>query len=305
MKRIATLTLLAIGILAVSGRTIAQTRPSDAPTSILYEITGGGIARPSYLLGTIHVSCAADIVPISAIEPFIDKTDQMLMELDLDDPAELKYIAGNVMIPNGKTIADHLSPEELAKVDAMTTSVLGYPASAVKTLKPWVLAVLIMTSPKTIGCEPEKYDLSLVQKAVEKKRPVIGLETAAAQLALFDTKPIATQAKELYKMSLDLEKWVNQLKDVRKAYRSRDVEKLFELISEQMKEDKELAERMLDKRNAAWIDKIATHVRSKSTFIAVGAGHLGGKKGLISLLRSRGYEIRPVKVAERANVGGN
>jgi uncharacterized protein YbaP (TraB family) len=72
------------------------------------------------------------------------------------------------------------------------------------------------------------------------------------------------------------------LKKLMAAYRSRDPEQLHELTKNQMKDDEKFLARLIDDRNAAWIPKLEATFKEKSTFVAVGAGHLGGSKGVIN-----------------------
>ena len=51
---------------------------------------------------------------------------------------------------------------------------------------------------------------------------------------------------------------------------------------------------LLDNRNKNWIGKLKKLLPEKSLFIAVGAGHLIGEKGLIALLRKEGYTLTPL-----------
>lgn len=297
MKRPNLFTLLFLGIGVFATVTVnGQTKTKADLPSLLYEVSGKGSARSSYLLGTFHAVCPADMVPFETLDPYLTRTDQVLMEVDLDDPSELGSLAAGVLIPGGKTWKDFLTPEQFAKVDAMTMSMLGYSAENVKAIKPMMLSVLIVTSPKVAGCTPNTYDLSLMQIAASKKKPVIGLETVAEQFAMIDSKPIEKQAKELYEMSLDPQKSIRQFKELSAAYKSRDTDKLVEISAVQMKDDRAFAKRLLDDRNVAWVPKIEDLIKSTPTFIAVGAAHLGGEKGLIRLLRARGYDVRPIKL---------
>jgi uncharacterized protein YbaP (TraB family) len=218
------------------------------------------------------------------------------MEVDLDDPSELQSMAAGMTIPDGKTLKDFLTAEQFAKVDAMTMSMLGFSVENVKTIKPIMLSMLIVISPKVVGCTPITYDTSLTKIATAKAKPVVGLETAAQQLAMMDSKPFSQQAKELYEMSLDPQKAIGQLKELVTAYKDRDSDKLFEIAAEQVEEDKVFFKRLLDDRNHAWISKLEVAFREKPTFVAVGAGHLGGRNGVLNLLRARGYEVRAVKL---------
>ena len=62
-----------------------------------------------------------------------------------------------------------------------------------------------------------------------------------------------------------------------------------------MKEQDYSQEKMLDGRNARWIPVIEKAVRSMPTFIAVGGGHLGGKRGVVALLRAKGFKLKPIR----------
>jgi uncharacterized protein YbaP (TraB family) len=55
-------------------------------------------------------------------------------------------------------------------------------------------------------------------------------------------------------------------------------------------------EALLDKRNQNWIPLIEKNITSKPTFIAFGAGHLGGKNGVVALLRAKGYTLTPIRL---------
>ncbi|MFL6467588.1 MAG: TraB/GumN family protein, partial [Pyrinomonadaceae bacterium] len=280
-----------------------QTSAVQASNSLLYEISRKDLAKPSYIFGTIHAICPADMIPVEGLTSYVDKSDQLLMEIDLDDPLEIGSMAKVLMIPGGKTIKDFLTTEQFQKVDEMTRSLLGYPAENVKTIKPTLLSVMIMSSPKAIGCTPSAYDVSLMQMAVAKKKPIVGLETVELQMKVLDSKPLDVQAKDLYAMSLDPQKYIRDFQALTSIYKEQDAEKLFERSTTATPGDKEFQVKLLDERNNAWIPKIESAIKGNATFIAVGAAHLGGKVGIIKLLRSKGYSLRPIRLAPRAADG--
>jgi len=197
---------------------------------------------------------------------------------------------------DGKTLKDFLTADELAKVDEMLKNYLGVPVANLMTIKPSMLTILTLTRPKAMGCTPVTFDLDLMKSAVAKKKPVVGLETVASQVKVLDSMPLDKQAKGLYKMSLDPPKAIAELKKLMDVYKTQDIEKLFKATSSQATEDKEFHARLLDDRNMSWIPKLEVAFKEKPTFVAVGAGHLGGKRGVIKLLRSKGYDVRPVKL---------
>lgn len=290
MKKLALATLSVLVTFAASSLVSAQ------EPSLLYKVTGNGLEKPSYIFGTFHAICSTEMIPLANLETYLDQTDELVMEIDMDDATEMGSMVGAVAMPDGKTLKDLLTPDQLVKVDELTRNYLGVPAETVKSIKPSTLMVLLMTRPKAIGCDPVTYDLDLMKSAVAKKKPVVGLETVALQIKVLDSIPLEKQAKNLYEMALDPPKVIGELKKLMAVYKTQDVEKLFKATSSQKTEDREFQMRLLDERNAAWIPKLQVAFKEKPTFVAVGAGHLGGKKGVLSLLRKKGYKVDPVKL---------
>lgn len=285
--------LLALGVTLPAAAFGQSKKAGDAP-SLLYQVTGNGLSRPSYIFGTFHAICAAEMVPFENLDTYLTETDQLLMEIDMDDTAEMQSMTKGIMIPGGKTLKDVLTAEKFAKVDEMMKNYLGYSVEIVKMVKPFMLTVMVLTSPKAIGCTPTVYDLKLMQSAVTKKKPVVGLETVASQFAVIDSKTLEEQADDLYEMAEDPQKSIGELKKLMGAYKTRDVENLFQMASKGESKDEKFMTRLLDDRNRAWIPKLETAFQTKPTFVAVGAGHLGGKNGVIRLLRKKGYKVTPV-----------
>ncbi len=296
MKKTTLIITSLLVVCAASLTAYAQAKASEDSVSLLYKVTGKGLTRPSYIFGTFHAICSSEMVPIEKLDTYLTQSDQLMMEIDMDDAVEMGSMGKAVIIPDGKTIKDFMTAEQFAKVDAMITNLLGYSAENVKMVKPSMLMVLAVTSPKAIGCTPTVYDLSLMQNAVAKKKPVVGLETVASQIKVLDSKPIDKQAKDLYEMANDPEKSITELKKMMAVYKLGDAEKLFDLTESMMTSDKEFQSRLLDERNIAWIPKLETAFKEKPTFVAVGAGHLGGKNGVIKLLRKKGYTVTSVKL---------
>ena len=296
MKRIvvAAVSLVALGLTSVV--TFGQAKLSSEAPSLLYQVSGKGLSKPSYLFGTFHAVCATEMVPLETLDPYLAQSDQLMMEIDMDDPAEMQSMAGAVVMPNGKTLKDFLTAEQFAKVDAMVKDLLGYSAENVKMVRPLMLSVLLSISPKAVGCTPTVYDQELMKRAVGRKLPVAGLETVAAQLKVLDAKPLEEQAKDLYEMANDPQKSIKDMKALAAAYKERDSEKLYRLSDALMTKDRDFQRRLLDDRNLAWIPQLETAFRAKPTFVAVGAGHLGGPKGVVKLLRDKGYQVKPVKL---------
>lgn len=297
MKRIILFTFLSISFLVLNAsETGAQVKNKKVGPSLLYRVTGNSLGHPSYIFGTFHAICSADMVPFESLDTYLSQSDQLMMEIDMDDAGEMQSMTKAIIIPEGRTLKDLLTPEQFAKVDEMTKDLLGYPVESLKRVKPSMLTVMALTSPKAIGCTPTAYDLLFVKAAIAKKKPIVGLETVASQVKVIDSKPLQKQANDLYEMALNPQKAINELKQVMAVYKLRDPDRLLKLTNRLTTDDKKFQARLINERNAAWISKLEIAFTEKPTFVAVGAGHLGGDKGVIRLLRKKGYRIEPIKL---------
>ncbi len=275
----------------------AQTAKLQETSALLYEISGNGLKTPSYLFGTIHIICPNDMIPAEKLKEYIGRTDQIILELDFDNQAELQSLGKAAYLPEGKLLTDYLTAEQYAKVGELVKNYLGIPIENVKNFHPMILQTMITTSPKSLGCNsPGSYELSFMQTAAAKKIPIEGLESVEMQIKAINSNPLDKQAESLYKMALNPNVSVDEFKALIETYKSQDSDKLYELMQKYFAQDPTFQVSLLDDRNTDWIPKIEKAVKEKSSFIAVGAAHLGGKKGVLNLLKEKGYKVKAIKL---------
>lgn len=290
-------------VFSIVFETAAQTEKMAMPTKtaetpgLLYKISGKNLNQPSYLFGTIHIICPTDMIPMDKFGGYLDRTEQLILEVDMDNASEMQALQKGLMLADGKTFTGFYTPAQLAKVDELVKTTLGVSVEQVKNLNPLMLQTMLVANPKALGCNPPgSYELALMQTAAAKNRPVEGLETAASQVELLNSQPLEKQAKELYEMALDPQKSVAEFKKLLEIYKTQNSDSLYNLMKLNMGKDVEFETRLLDDRNIAWIPKIETAIKGKSSFIAVGGAHLGGKNGVINLLRAKGYQVEAIKL---------
>lgn len=119
-----------------------------------------------------------------------------------------------------------------------------------------------------------------------------GLETLQEQMSFLDALPYTYQAKELVKM-LDQDSDDGEFQKMVDIYKTQNLDAMVDMIKEQG-ESSVMEDILLNNRNKNWIAKIEKFASEKPTFFAVGAGHLGGPKGIIALLKEQGYSVTPV-----------
>ena len=163
-------------------------------------------------------------------------------------------------------------------------------------LKPiGLMSMMYMT---LLPCQPASYDLTFAQMAATDKKEVRGLETLEAELAALDKIPLDEQLKGLVDMAKNPAEAQKEFTELMSLYKSHDINKLMGT----MKTSKfsggdftQYEESLLGERNANWIPVIEKAAKEKPTFFAFGAGHLGNDKGVINLLRKKGYTVKPVE----------
>jgi len=263
--------------------------------SLLYEVTGPGLAKPSYLYGTFHLVCPADLKITDAMQTAYGNAQQVYLELDLDDPALMGQMQKVMTLSDGKTIKDFLKPEEYTVLDNYLKQRMNMNLSQVGTLKPFgLMSLMYMT---LLKCQPQSYDLTFAQMAAKDKKEVLGLETLDAQMAAIEKMPMETQIKALVDMARKPDEASQEFTSFMAAYKAQDVAKLMESIKNSQFGGgmAEFEDDLLNRRNENWIPVIEKAAREKPTLFAFGAGHLGNEKGVINLLRKKGYTVKPVQ----------
>lgn len=277
----------------------AQVKQATLPQSkdqntLLWEISGNGLKQKSYLFGTFHLMCKGDIHFSNALISAVAGAGTVYMEMDMDDPSVLM---GGLLMMNmkgDKKLKDFYTPEEYQKLSAYFTDSLHMPFAMLEGIKPYFLVALLY--PKMMPCKTVSgVEEELVRLSKENKKEIRGLETMEFQSAVFDSIPYVTQAKELLKTIDSLNAYRNYFDTMVTVYKDQQLDKMETLFQNEDFGMEEYQDILLDKRNINWVAQLSKIMKEQPVFIAVGAGHLVGKKGLISLLKEKGYNVVPIE----------
>lgn len=262
--------------------------------TLLWQISGNGLQKPSYLFGTFHLMCKDDVQFSEQLKTAVGNAATVYMELDMDDPALMLSGMTMMTMKGGKKLTDFYSKEEYKKIELFFKDSLGAPLSFLQTIKPFMLVALLY--PKMMPCKSVSgVEEELMKLAKTQKKEIKGLETMELQAAVFDSIPYEEQAKELLKSidSMDLNKKnFDTMIRVYKSQRLSAIEALFNKSELGMQNHEDI---LLDRRNINWVEQLGAILKTENVFIAVGAGHLVGKNGLITLLRKKGYKVLPLQ----------
>lgn len=263
--------------------------------SLLYQIYGLGLSQPSYLFGTIHIMNNDDFAIGKNVEKKLKSASKLVMELDLGE-ADLADLAAKSLFPEGKSIQDYISEEDYDILKTFFADSIGVDPMvfemAYAKMKPIFMEQLIYF--KYVGENPSSYENSFTEIAENKEIAIVGLETFNEQLALLNEFPLEEQIQHLLHTVKHYSQESKNMDTLFDLYINQDIEGIFQFATSSEDISDEFEETLIYKRNKKWIPKITDLISQNSSFIAVGAGHLGGPQGLIKLLKDKGYTVEPI-----------
>jgi uncharacterized protein YbaP (TraB family) len=292
MKKIFAALMAGIVCLTATG----QGKTETDNNTLLWRISGKDLSQPSYLFGTIHMICASDIELSDSLRTAIRNANEVYLELDMDNVIELMGVMSKMKMNGDTTLADLLSPDEYRKIrNFFADRPSAIPFALLEKYKPMLAASSLMEA--DMSCKnPISMEQLIMSDAKSKKKKISGLETMAFQLSIFDSIPYKLQAKQLLKYVEDYGKdnEKEQYQELITAYMSQQLEKLGKLTQRDDSGIQDFMDVLVYQRNVNWVAKLKNILPEKSVVVAVGAGHLPGDKGVISLLRKAGYKVEPV-----------
>lgn len=247
-----------ITILLFSVPVFAQT--IDRNNELLWEISGNGVKGKSYLFGTLHSNDRRLFNFPDSLYYALEKTDAVVLETDVFSMFE--------------------------SLDTRRTSVrLQYD----NTGEPYTTSE--GSTQTYYGDEdgmPQFLDAYFQQYCYNSNKKFVALETTESQIELFNDIGLP----ELSQMKL--ESFLLSREDMMDLYLEGDIYRLQEMIKLNLAVYPDQYDEMIVKRNRDMADKLDSLLTDQQLFCAVGAGHLAGREGIISLLRRKGYKVRKV-----------
>jgi uncharacterized protein YbaP (TraB family) len=275
----------------------AQNEPSFVKqkngNSLLWEVSGNGLKNPSFLFGTFHLLCQQDIHFSDALKTAMKQSDEIYMEMDMDDPSTMLGGMLYMNMKNDTTLENLYTPDEYKRVKNYFSDSLKMPIALLQRAKPYFLVALLY--PRMMNCpSPSGVEEELVKIAKQDKKEIKGLETVQFQASVFDSIPYEWQAKELLKNIDSFSVYKDQFTTMLGFYKNQQMDSLKTLMNKSEFGSDKYDDLLLNDRNKNWVKQLDTIMKRESVLVAVGAGHLIGENGLISLLKKEGYKVEPL-----------
>lgn len=265
---------------------------ANAPKSLLWQISGNGLSKPSYMFGTIHMICKQDYVWSASMGNALNSTDKVCLEMDMDNPKMITQIAAAMVDESGKKLKDYFAPDDYQLLKRFLKDSMGLSIIFFEKVKPFALESLLSTQ-----CAPCKdqmsYEDNIVKLAQKGNKEVLGLEALEEQLAVFESIPTDSVVKQIMDQVLNKKRNDSEYKALISSYRHQNIEELYTQITNTQTFGTDLNSFLFD-RNKKWIPRMKAKMDHNTIFFAVGAGHLWGDNGVINLLRKEGYTVTPV-----------
>ena len=280
---------------------------------LLYKISHKNLAKPSYIVGTYHLAPASFVDSIPGARDVLNAVDVVCGEVvmsEMESKENEKKVKDAMMLPDGKSLADVLTADEMQRLNDYMTKIMGVNLenpilkSQMGKMTPMAISTqlqLVQYMKNTPKFNPLKLIDNYFQKAAKKAgKRVLGLETVDFQInTLYLGTSIERQKEQLFCMVDNSEYYALQMKELARAYFAQDMQALWDLTEEKLGNscdstpEEDLA--LIYGRNAAWVEQIPAMISENSILFVVGAAHLPGEQGVLELLKAKGYTVEAVK----------
>ena len=256
--------------------------------------------QTSHVFGTFHTSDPRVLALPAPVVEALDRTETLAVEIVLT-PQDQQTLAMAAMLRDGRSLDQILGPKLFAR-SAAAAQRYGLAAAQLRAFKPWGLFSLFALPPEEWERQRRgirALDFHLQDLAARQGKRVMALESVREQVALFDSFSDAEQVMLLRSTLDEYQRNSNYFEDMVRDYLARDLSAIHALLTEPAEGmdpafQARFIERFNDRRNLAMVQRALALLRRGKAMIAVGALHLPGPKGILSLLAERGYKVSRV-----------
>lgn len=259
---------------------------------LLYKVEGNGLKQPSYIFGTMHMICAEDLLIPDELPQALKETKALYLEMDITDTTMQQKMMSKLIDPSMIENYSMLTPEVIEIIDQALMNGLNIEFNQLKIMKPLIVSMMLIQA--SFPCSDiESVEMTLIEMANEDNIPIKALETLEFQLSLFDSISMEDQLKMLESMAMNHHNAASEYRMLADAYKSGNLNNINK-ISQKDPTFSGFDDLILNDRNEEWLKKLPAIMKKSPAFIAVGAAHLPGEKGILEGLKELGYKVKPL-----------
>lgn len=266
--------------------------------SLAWKISGNGLKQTSYLYGTMHTQDQRVFDFKPGVIDALNASDVYVMEVNMDIVDQFSIFT-LMMMEGDTTLEELLTKKQYDSVATYFSDSLGQSLQLFGTMMPLMTAQVLQL--KDLNSDQDlPLDLYFADLAKKDEKEVLGLETVEEQIKAL--KSVSNKDQAIYLYQMVKEKYEGNesasMKELVELYVKGDLEGMLELTTQESmtseKADADFENNLIVKRNRIMTKRLTKIIKYRSAFIAVGAAHLGGKDGIITLLRELGYTVEPL-----------
>ena len=123
----------------------SSTQKNNDNNTLLWQISGKDLKNPSYLFGTFHLLCKDDIKFSEQLKNVLKTSDEVYMEMDMDDPSTILSGLLYMNMKDGKKLKDLYTAVEYKKIESYFTDSVGIPLMMLQSIKPYFLVACLQS----------------------------------------------------------------------------------------------------------------------------------------------------------------
>ena len=282
--------------------------------SLLWRITGNNLKQPSYLYGTIHLICPQDYVLRGQTIEAMNRCKRIAFEMDLFNKHEMVMARQQLINQSPDNYKRWLGEKNYAEMRHFMATTAKIPDTVWTKVRPFRLSGWLVQ--RAMNCiyptGAEQVVMGISRRDNDTRgyqHEFTGLETAAdrEKLRILPVEQDSISARYVFTITQHWEEFKSMMEPFIKSYKTENITEMQNLsefisppvIQNDSKQYKKQWSVLVNDRNRLWLPRMEKMMLEKPTFFAVGAGHVAGNVGLITLLRKQGYNLEPITKREQ------
>ena len=304
MKKIMTGALIAFCCLFTALIVSATENKKDFTEGLFWKIEKDG-EYVGHIFGTLHMNDARIAKLHDKVNQVLDDSKSFAMEAFPSDHYWNPYQGGqlikhDMVLPKGESLEDYVDKETFQKIETALVDSLGMKPEFVKTLRPWAAMRSF-----AIRAESNEVilDYALLERAAEQRKELFQVESIEEFIVTLQEMPIEAQVALLEFTVASFDDMRSIIDDMLDAYLEEDLAAMYEISTRFIPDEPEnekwrqiYLRHVVEIRNIVMEHYMRKPMRLRDTFIAVGALHLYGDKGVLALMEKDGYTVTRVDI---------
>lgn len=285
--------LLILCLITATLRTFGQSKSIPLENSLLWEISGNGLAKPSYLFGTYHFIGKNVIDSLHVVKRDFDQCKIVVGEF-LPDSIAINKLA-SAMVFRNNSLDLIFTANEYKLIGDYYKEITTMNIQSSRLFKPAALEIeLSYFTPRNITSANPALDYYFLEEGKRRGKRVLGIETAEDRIDLLLNAPIAEQKNHLLNLVRKKDRRQQLIDTIYELYRRQDLYNIGKKLISDAGYSPVRMDKMIKVRNLKWAQRLPSIMNQQSAFIALGAEYMVGEYGLINQLRLKGYTVKPV-----------